>query len=98
MIALFKNRPIMLSKWNAKAFRPIEDGIVFNVDATQYSGAVEVIYNDADDTFSITLPDINKSIDGVFLDIVITVVDKMVEYNFDDAKSMLVRLQQINIK
>ncbi len=96
MIALFKNRPIMLAKWNAKNFHCVEDGIVFNVDAAQYSGAVEVIYEEETDTFSVTLSDKGQSIDGVYIDVLVMVVDKMIEYSIADAEYRQKMMQYLN--
>ena len=96
MIAVFKNRPIMLSKWNAKNFRTIEDGIVFNVDAAQYSGAVEVVYEEETDTFSVMLADKGQSIDGVCVDVLVMVVDKMIECSIADAEYRQKMMQYLN--
>ena len=64
----------------------LENSLRFNVQGFKFRGIVEVVYNEGQDLFDVSFIKANKvvkSIDGVFFDMLVDVIDDVVERTQD---------------
>lgn len=68
--------------WGFNSPRTITNGLYFNVQGFKFKGTVKVIYNEGTDLFEISFIKRNKiieTIEGIYIDQLITVIDNYVE-------------------
>jgi hypothetical protein len=83
---ILKTQLMVVYSWGFHQPIAIENGLRFNVAGFKFKGIVEVNYNKGCDLFDIKFIKDNvviKSIDGVFLDALIDVIDNYVEKTTD---------------
>lgn len=100
---IFQNSVIPLS-WGIcfASVRTLSNGTEFHVQGFKMTGYVKVEYDEGSDTFTVTFtPDGNsknrKIIKGIYLDNLISVIDKNVEYceNYDTMVRQWLRKQAV---
>ncbi|MFV0419875.1 MAG: hypothetical protein ACK5KT_14240 [Dysgonomonas sp.] len=84
ILSVLKSNLNIFWSWGAHKFVAIENGLRFNVDGFIHKGIVEIIYNEGSDLFDVKLLSNQleevKSIEGVYFDELVDVIDNSVEY------------------
>jgi len=82
IIRLLYSNPAIFWSWGVEP-ESIQEittgGVSFSVNGFKYQGTVEVRYNEGSDLFDLHLPGINKVIEGIYLDSLVSVIDEEVE-------------------
>jgi len=82
IMRILKSQLMVVWSWGFKSPIAIENGLRFKVQGFKFSGIVEVIYNEGQDLFDIFFIKRNKvveSINGVYFDQLVEVIDDYVE-------------------
>ena len=82
ILSIFKTQLMVVYSWGFNQPMALENGIRFKVQGFKFKGIVEVVYNEGRDLFDVSFIKANKvvkSIDGVFFDMLIDVIDDFVE-------------------
>ena len=79
--------------WSWGFHKPVavKNGLRFNVQGFKFRGVVEVVYNEGQDLFDVSFVKANKvvkSINGVFFDMLVDVIDDYVEKTADYEKNV----------
>lgn len=91
IISILKTQLIVVWSWGFHNAKAVEKGLRFNVQGFKFRGVVEVVYNEGQDLFDVSFIKANKvvkSIDGVFFDMLIDVIDDYVEKTADYEKKV----------
>lgn len=86
ILSIFKTQLMVVYSWGFHQPMALENGIRFKVTGFKFKGIVEVVYNEAQDLFDVSFIKANKvvkSIDGVFFDMLVDVIDDFVEKTSD---------------
>ena len=92
--AILTSRPIILMSWGVdpKSVRTIELGLEFHVQGFKHTGLVRVTLNEGLDLFEVSLIDENdkivNTIESVFCDNLVAVIDDAVEKTVNYEKSI----------
>ena len=90
ILQIFKHNLNTVFSWGFHCPVAIENGLRFYVQGFLHKGAVEVVYNEGSDLFSVRTLDSNgnvkKEATDVYVDGLVEVIDGMVEYCPDYAK------------
>jgi hypothetical protein len=81
-MSILKTQLMVVWSWGFHNAKAIENGLRFNVQGFKFQGVVEIVYNEGRDLFDISFIKANKvvkSIDGVYFDMLIDVIDDFVE-------------------
>lgn len=83
ILRILKSRIFIILSWGFNSPIRLENGLKFNVQGYIHSGWVEVLYNEGNDLFDVSLlnPDgtVKKRETDVYLDCLVDTIDGMVE-------------------
>lgn len=91
IIGILKTQLMMVWSWGYHKPMAVENGLRFKVQGFKFHGVVEVVYNEGQDLFDVSFIKANKvvkSIDGVFFDMLVDVIDDYVERTADYEKKV----------
>ena len=86
ILSIFKTQLMVVYSWGFHQPMALENGIRFKVTGFKFKGIVDVIYNESSDLFDLSFIKRNKvvkSIEGVFFDSLVEVIDDFVEKTSD---------------
>ncbi len=86
ILSIFKTRLMVVWSWGFNSPIAIENGLRFKVQGFMFKGTVEVKYNEGSDLFDVSFiktGKVVKTIDGVFFDMLVSVIDHYVEKTSD---------------
>ncbi|MBQ7421805.1 MAG: hypothetical protein IJV27_06685 [Prevotella sp.] len=86
IMQILKTQVMVVWSWGFNSPTAIENGLRFRVEGFKFKGIVEVVYNEVRDLFSVSFckaGKVVKSIDGVFFDELVSVIDDFVEKTSD---------------
>lgn len=89
IMSIFKTQLMVVWSWGFHNAVAVENGLRFKVQGFKFRGIVEVVYNEGQDLFDVYFIKANKvvkSIDGVFFDMLVDVIDGYVEKTADYEK------------
>ena len=89
IMQIFKAHLMVVWSWGFNKPMALKNGLRFNVQGFKFRCVVEVIYNEGQDLFDVSFIKANKvvkSIDGVFFDMLVDVIDGYVEKTADYEK------------
>ena len=82
IMSILKTQLMVVYSWGFHKPMALENGLRFKVQGFKFRGVVDVVYNEGRDLFDVSFIKSNKvvkSIDGVFFDMLIDVIDDYVE-------------------
>lgn len=85
-MSILKTQLIVVWSWGFHKPMALENGLRFKVQGFKFKGTVEVVYNEGRDLFDVRFIKRNKvvnTIDGVFFDSLVEVIDDFVEKTSD---------------
>lgn len=84
ILTIFKHYLKIVLSWGFHNPIPMENGLRFSVQGFKHKGKVEVLYDKAQDLFSVRVlnPDgsTKEEQDGIYLDRLVDCIDRLVEY------------------
>jgi len=84
ILAILRTSQNVVWSWGFNSPKPLENGLTFKVQGFLHKGWVTIEYNEGSDLFDITLLSNQleevKSIEGVYFDELVDVIDDAVEY------------------
>ena len=86
IMSILKTQLMVMFSWGFNSPVAIQNGLRFKVQGFKFKGVVEVVYNEGSDLFDLSFVKRNKvvkSIDGVFFDSLVEVIDDFVEKTAD---------------
>lgn len=86
ILSIFKTQLMVVYSWGFHKPMALENGLRFKVTGFKFRGVVDVVYNEAQDLFDVRLLKANKvvnTIEGVFFDMLVDVIDDFVEKTAD---------------
>ena len=85
IMILLKSRITIVWSWGTSQFIPLVNGLEFHVEGFLHTGWVKVLYNEGTDAFDVTFlsnrKKVVKTVDEVYIDSLINVIDRNVENN-----------------
>ena len=82
ILSIFKTAPMVVFSWGFHTPIAINNGLRFKVQGFKHKGWVEVVYDEGSDLFIVRLiknGNIIKEVEGVYLDMLINLIDGLVE-------------------
>jgi hypothetical protein len=89
IMTILKTQLMVVWSWGFHQPVAIENGLQFKVQGFKFRGIVEVVYNEGRDLFDVRFLKANKvvnTIEGVFFDMLVDVIDDYVEKTTDYEK------------
>lgn len=89
IMTILKTQLMVVWSWGFHKPIALENGLRFNVQGFKFRGIVEVVYNEGRDLFDVRFLKANKvvnTIEGVFFDMLVDVIDDYVEKTTDYEK------------
>lgn len=89
ILSIFKTQLMLVYSWGFHQPVAIKNGIRFKVTGFKFRGIVDVVYNEGRDLFDVSFIQSNKvvkSMDGVYFDMLVDVIDDVVERTPDYSK------------
>ena len=86
IMIILKTQLMVVWSWGFHQPVAIENGLQFRVQGFKFRGVVSIVYNEGSDLFDLSFIKRNKvvkSIDGVFFDSLVEVIDDYVEKTSD---------------
>jgi len=86
IMTILKKQLMVVWSWGFHQPVAIENGLQFKVQGFKFRGIVEVVYNEGRDLFDVRFLKANKvvnTIEGVFFDMLVDVIDDYVEKTSD---------------
>jgi len=86
IMTILKTQLMVVWSWGFHQPVAIENGLQFKVQGFKFRGIVEVVYNEGRDLFDVRFLKANKvvnTIEGVFFDMLVDVIDDYVEKTSD---------------
>ena len=86
IMQILRSQLMVMWSWGFNSPIAIENGLRFKVQGFKFRGIVEVVYNEGSDLFDVSFikaGKVIKTIDGVFFDMLISVIDNYVEKTAD---------------
>ena len=86
IMSILKTQLMVVYSWGFHKPMALENGLRFKVQGFKFRGVVDVVYNEGRDLFDVSFIKSNKvvkSIDGVFFDMLVDVIDDFVEHTPD---------------
>lgn len=84
IIEILKHYVFIVMSWGFHNPQAIENGLRFQVQGFLHTGAVEVVYDEGYDLFTVRILNTDGSVktmqDGIYLDGLVDAIDKLVEY------------------
>ena len=85
IMILLKSRITIVWSWGTSQFIPLVNGLEFHVEGFLHTGWVKVLYNEGTDAFDVIFlsnrKKVVKTVDEVYIDSLINVIDRNVENN-----------------
>ena len=91
IMSIFKTQLMIVWSWGFHQPMALENGLRFNVQGYKFRGVVSIVYNEGSDLFDLSFIKRNKvvkSIEGVFFDSLVEVIDDYVEKTTDYEKKV----------
>ncbi len=89
ILAILRTAPMVVMSWGFHNAIALDNGLQFRVNGYKHRGRVRVIYDEGLDLFNVVLLDRNgnetKREDGIYLDCLVNVIDRLVEKTEDYA-------------
>ena len=85
ILSIFRTNPFVVMSWgiNPASITIVDVGVKFHVQGFKHTGYVQVVLNEGEDLFEVTLiseeGEIQKTIEHIFVDNLICVIDDAVE-------------------
>ncbi len=82
ILSIFQTQLMVVYSWGFHKPMALENGLRFKVTGFKFRGIVDVVYNEGRDLFDVSFIQSNKvvkSIDGVYFDMLVDVIDDVVE-------------------
>lgn len=82
IMTILKTQIVVVWSWGFHKPIAQENGLRFNVQGFKFRGVVSIVYNEGSDLFDLSFIKANKvvnTIDGVYFDMLIDVIDDFVE-------------------
>lgn len=92
IMSILKTQLMVVWSWGFHKPMALENGLIFMVTGFKFKGVVSIVYNEAQDLFDVSFIKANKvvkSIDGVFFDMLVDVIDDFVERTPDYDKRVV---------
>ena len=89
IMSILKTQLMVVWSWGFHQPMALENGLRFKVTGYKFRGVVDVVYNEGSDLFDLSFIKRNKvvkSIEGVFFDSLVEVIDDYVEKTTDYEK------------
>lgn len=89
IMSILKTQLMVVWSWGFNSPMAVKNGLRFNVQGFTFKGVVEVVYNEGSDLFDVSFikaGKVVKTIDGVFFDMLVSVIDHYVEKTSDYEK------------
>ena len=89
IMSIFKTQLMVVWSWGFNSPMAVKNGLRFKVQGFKFRGIVEVKYNEGSDLFDVSFikaGKVVKTIDGVFFDMLVSVIDHYVEKTSDYEK------------
>lgn len=86
IMSILKTQLMVMWSWGFNSPMAIENGLRFKVQGFKFKGIVEVVYNEGRDLFAVSFCKagrVVKSVDGVYFDELVSVIDNFVEKTAD---------------
>lgn len=86
IMSILKTQLMVVWSWGFNSPTAVKNGLRFKVQGFKFRGIVEVVYNEGSDLFDVSFiksDNVIKTIDGVFFDMLISVIDNYVEKTAD---------------
>ena len=86
IMSILKTQLMVVWSWGFHQPMALENGLRFKVTGYKFRGVVDVVYNEGSDLFDLSFIKRNKvvkSIEGVFFDSLVKVIDDFVEKTSD---------------
>ena len=83
ILSIFRTNPFVVMSWGIASITIVEVGVKFHVQGFIHTGYVQVVLNEGEDLFEVTLiseeGETLKTIEHIFVDNLICVIDSAVE-------------------
>ena len=89
IMQILKTQIMVVWSWGFNSPIAIENGLRFKVQGFKFKGIVEVVYNEGQDLFDVSFIKAGKvveKVDGVYFDMLVSVIDYYVEKTSDYEK------------
>lgn len=89
IMQILRSQLMVMWSWGFNSPMAVKNGIRFKVQGFKFRGIVEVVYNEGSDLFDVSFikaGKVVKAIDGVFFDMLVSVIDNYVEKTSDYEK------------
>ena len=89
IMSIFKTQLMVVWSWGFNSPIAIENGLRFKVQGFKFRGIAEVKYNEGSDLFDVSFikaDKVVKTIEGVYIDTLVSVIDNYVEKTPDYEK------------
>ena len=86
IMSILKSQLMVVWSWGFNSPMAVMNGLRFKVQGFKFRGIVEVVYNEGSDLFDVSFikaGKVSKTIDGVFFDMLVNVIDNYVEKTSD---------------
>ena len=86
ILSIFQTQLMVVYSWGFHKPMALENGLRFKVTGFKFRGVVDVVYNEGRDLFDVRFLKANKvvnTIEGVFFDMLVDVIDDYVEKTSD---------------
>lgn len=86
ILSIFKTQLMVVYSWGFHKPMALQNGLRFKVQGFKFRGIVDVVYNEGQDLFDVSFIKANKvvnTIEGVFFDSLVEVIDDYVEKTSD---------------
>ncbi len=86
IMQILKTQLMVVCSWGFHQPMAVKNGLRFKVQGFKFKGVVEVVYNEGSDLFDVSFiktGKVVKTIDGVFFDMLVSVIDYYVEKTSD---------------
>ena len=89
ILSILRTSPMVVLSWGFNSARAIENGLAFYVQGYKHTGRVEIMYDEGWDLFNVRAINqdgtIKEQQEGVYVDGLVEVIDRMVERTPDYA-------------
>lgn len=92
ILSIFQTQLMVVYSWGFHKPMALENGLRFKVTGFRFRGIVDVVYNEGRDLFDVSFIQSNKvvkSIDGVYFDMLVDVIDDVVERTPDYSEKVV---------
>jgi hypothetical protein len=89
IMSILKTQIMVVWSWGFNSPMAVKNGLRFKVQGFKFRGVVEVVYNEGSDLFDVSFikaGKVVKTIEGVYIDTLVSVIDNYVEKTSDYEK------------